>query len=155
MDPRRPLSDDQLRHIVQFAPLIAIDLVIFGPDQRALVGFRNNEPAKGCYFAPGGMIRKGETREIAFSRLVHAETGLSASLTDARFIGVYEHHYSTNRFKDPSFGTHYVVLGYRLELPERPNIQLDDQHSHIRWMTGAEILAADDVHENTKAYFRP
>ncbi|MGO9135899.1 MAG: NUDIX domain-containing protein [Methylovirgula sp.] len=82
------------------------------------------------------------------------ETGLDKKIDDARFLGVYEHFYATNRFHDPSFTTHYVVLAHELTLSERPQIATDDQHSAIRWMTPEEILSADNVHGNTKAYFR-
>jgi len=154
MTTREPLSADQFRHIVRYAPLVAIDLIISDSAQHVLVGLRNNEPAKGVYFVPGGIIRKGETLKDAFGRILLAETGQEAPISAARFLGPFEHFYSTNRFGDPEFGTHYVVLAYRLQLARRPEIKPDDQHSDLRWMNVPELLAAPDVHENTKAYFR-
>jgi colanic acid biosynthesis protein WcaH len=154
MTPRHALSADQFRQIVRCTPLVAIDLIISDPAQRVLVGLRNYEPAKGVYFVPGGVIRKGESLRDAFGRILLAETGKEAPIAAARFLGPFEHFYSTNRFGDPKFGTHYVVLAYRLQFDRRPEIQLDDQHSNLRWMSVPELLAAPDVHENTKAYFR-
>jgi len=46
------------------------------------------------------------------------------------------------------------VIARELRLDRRPDIKTDDQHSAMRWMRPDEILAAPDVHENTKAYFR-
>jgi len=90
----------------------------------------------------------------AFSRILYTETGLNLQRSSARFLGVYEHLYSVNRFCEPGYGTHYVVLGYDVTLQNRPDIQLDDQHSAIKWLPIPDLLAAPDVHENTKAYFR-
>jgi colanic acid biosynthesis protein WcaH len=154
MTTRQPLSEDQFRHVVRCAPLVSIDLLIFDPAEHVLVGLRNNEPAKGVYFVPGGIIRKGELLKDAFGRILLAETGQEALIGAARFLGPFEHFYATNRFGDAEFGTHYVVLAYRLQLDRRPEIKLNDQHSKLRWMSVAGILAAPDVHENTKAYFR-
>lgn len=148
------VADADFCHIIRHAPLVSIDLIIKDPEQRILTGLRVNKPARGTYFVPGGIIRKDETIGNAFARIIRAELGLSRTIDDAVFMGVFEHFYETNRFGHPGYGTHYVVLAYRLDLPERPPIKLDAQHRAIRWMTSAEIIAALDVHPNTKAYFR-
>lgn len=153
-DRPRPLPPDEFAFVVRRTPLVAVDLVLSDADGRILVGLRENEPAKGCYFVPGGVIRKNERIADAFARIVKTETGLDASLADARPLGAFEHFYETNFFGDASYGTHYVVLAYALRLTERTDIALDQQHSAVRWMSPTEILAASDVHANTKAYVR-
>jgi GDP-mannose mannosyl hydrolase len=150
----RLLADDDFAHIVQHAPLVSIDLIIRDPERNALLGLRVNEPAKGRYFVPGGVIWKNETISAAFARILKTETGLRVSFADARLLGVFEHFYETNRFNRPDFGTHYIVLAYELSLRHWPSIEIDSQHSDVRWMSEAEILSAADVHPNTKAYFR-
>lgn len=147
------LADRHFAQIIRHAPLVSIDLVIRDPQGCALVGLRTNEPAKGALFVPGGIIRKNETIETAFSRILNAETGCTASLGGAQFLGAFQHFYETNRYGDPGYGTHYVVLGYTIDLPERPELILDSQHKEFRWMTPAEILSSSEVHPNTKAYF--
>jgi colanic acid biosynthesis protein WcaH len=62
--------------------------------------------------------------------------------------------YETNRFGNPEYGTHYVVLAYEINLSQRPAIEIDSQHSNVRWMSKADILSAENVHPNTKTYFR-
>lgn len=123
------------------------------PDQHVLVGLRTNEPAKGKWFVPGGVIRKYERLADAFARIVKAEVGLEASIDDARFVGVYEHLYDSNAFGKEEFGTHYVVLAHELNLDHQPPIVGDQQHSRFRWMTSAELTSSPDVHQNTRAYF--
>ena len=119
-----------------------------------LVGLRTNEPAKGFYFVPGGRIRKDETIQAAFVRILKVETGCRISFDRAQFLGVFQHFYSSNRYGLGGFGTHYVVLAYELRLDYRPTIILDGQHSEHRWMSEAELKAASDVHNNTKIFFR-
>lgn len=148
------LRHDELRSVVRLAPLIAIDLVIRNAAGEVLLGLRNNEPAKGCYFVPGGMILKNERLRDAFARIVKNETNCTAQIENARLLGAYEHFYANNRFAEAGYGTHYVVLGYELKIDDTAAIKSDDQHSELRWWDEADLLASPDVHHNTKAYFR-
>jgi colanic acid biosynthesis protein WcaH len=141
-------------HVVRFTPLVSIDLILRDPEGAVLVGLRTNEPAKGFWFVPGGRIGKDERLADAFARILGVETGLSIPISQARLLGAYEHFYDTNRFCEPGYGTHYVVLGYEMNLESRPDIALNEQHSRVQWMAVPELLAAPDVHENTKAYLR-
>jgi colanic acid biosynthesis protein WcaH len=142
--------------VVRLTPLVAIDLIVSDADGRILIGHRRNRPARGTWFVPGGRIHKDETLDSAFTRIADDELGLSNLVrSDARFKGVFEHHYSDNFANEPNVSTHYIVLAYALSLagtaaPGRP-----DQHSDYLWLTPAQLLARTDVHENTKAYFRP
>lgn len=154
IDTGLALDDEQLFYVVKHSPVVSIDLIIEDQKSRILVGLRNNEPAKGMYFVPGGMIRKGETRAQAFRRILIRETGLAIDFSTAQFINVFEHNYPTNRFNAPGFGTDYFALAYRMTLPDGAEVIADDQHSELAWMTPEMILASTDVHENTKAYCR-
>jgi colanic acid biosynthesis protein WcaH len=149
-----PLNDDAFAYIVRHTPLVSVDIIIKDPQQHVLVGCRVNEPAKGQYFVPGGVIRKNEAIQVAFARILKAETGLQVAINKAKFVGVFEHFYETNRFGDSHYGTHYIVLAYELKLKRRPPVIMDDQHSDIRWILEVDIPPAADIHPNTKAYFR-
>ena len=154
MTTKQPLTQEQYCTIVRFTPLVSIDLVIQDDTGYVLVGLRSNQPAKDTYFVPGGIIFKDERIDSAFRRILLAETGLEAGWRSAEPLGLFEHFYAMNRFEEPGYGTHYVVNAFRLVLPGRPKILFDDQHREIRWMPPSQLLAAPDVHENTKAYFR-
>ncbi|HET8919797.1 MAG TPA: GDP-mannose mannosyl hydrolase, partial [Xanthobacteraceae bacterium] len=153
--PPSLLSHAELDTVIRLAPLIAIDLIIRNAQDEVLLGLRKNEPAKGCYFVPGGMILKNERLAEAFARLVKNETDQAASLDNAQLFGVFEHFYDNNRSGNGGYGTHYVVLGYEFRWPSAAVPRPDDQHSELRWWPVAELLASDRVHENAKAYFRP
>ena len=64
------------------------------------------------------------------------------------------HFYDANSFGDENFGTHYVVLAHELKLADASALKSDAQHSEMRWWDERDLLASDQVHENTKAYFR-
>lgn len=148
------LDKGDFADIVRLTPLISIDLVVRDPAGRILVGLRTNEPARGWFFVPGGRITKNERLSDAFRRISQAELGTALDMSEGRFLGVYEHFYDRNRLGLPGFGTHYVVLAYESRLAAAPAYLPADQHGEYRWLTAEALLAAADVHENTKAYFR-
>ncbi|HGU8962909.1 TPA: GDP-mannose mannosyl hydrolase, partial [Escherichia coli] len=49
--------------------------------------------------------------------------------------------------------THYVVLGFRFRVAEEELLLPDEQHDDYRWLTPDALLASDDVHANSSAYF--
>jgi colanic acid biosynthesis protein WcaH len=149
----RFLNKDEFAQVVRNTPLVSIDLIIRDPDRRVLVGLRTNEPAKGKWFVPGGVVRKYERLADAFARIVKAEIGLRASIDDAKFVGVHEHLFDTNFSGEEEFGTHYVVLAHELNLDHQLPIVSDRQHSGFRWMTPAKLISSPDVHRYTRAYF--
>lgn len=146
------LDPELFKTIVRVTPLVAIDLIVSRQDGKILLGKRNNRPAQGFWFVPGGRILKDETLDEAFLRLTRVELNRALLRTDYPLPGVYEHLYPDN-FSDETFSTHYVVLGYRIQLDTLNDLPWE-QHSDYRWLSRAEILADDGVHENTKAYFR-
>jgi len=147
------LSHEEFTHVARLAPLVSIDIIVRDANRNVLVALRTNEPAKGTYFVPGGCIRKNETVNSAFVRILKTETGCYANFNEARFLGVFQHFYPTSRSGLNGNGTHYIVLAYEVQFSNRPPILLDHQHICYRWMDEAELRSAADVHENTKAYF--
>jgi colanic acid biosynthesis protein WcaH len=149
-----PLDPADFHTVVRLAPLVSIDVIIRNPHGEVLLGLRNNEPAKGFYFVPGGIVLKHERLGDAFARILKRETNYDARLEDARLVGAYEHLYDANSFGDANFGTHYVVLAHELKLADASALKSDAQHSELGWWRERDLLATDRVHDNTKAYFR-
>lgn len=146
-------ADDPFLQVVRHAPLVSIDLIVTNPDGAVLLGLRNNEPARGTWFVPGGRIRKDERLADAFARIAGTELGVPLALADAAFLGVFEHHYPTNYAGVAGVGTHYVVLAYRARWPEGAAPVADAQHGALKWWPVAALLAAPEVHPHVKAYF--
>ena len=138
--------------IVQNTPLVSIDLVIKNAQDQVLLGRRNNRPAQGYWFVPGGRIRKNETLAQAFKRLTCVELDQEFLLGDACFLGVFEHLYADSVF-DSEASTHYIALGYQLIVDVSFDILPVEQHHKYQWFAINDLLNDAHVHENTKAYF--
>lgn len=146
------LSLNTFKIVVESTPLVSIDLVVRNKQGNVLLGERTNRPAQGYWFVPGGRILKDETFEQAFKRLTKIELGTELTLSEAKFIGPYEHHYDDN-FSGSSFSTHYVVLGYEVTLNIDTGDLPKEQHGAYKWWNVDELLASEWVHQNTKDYF--
>lgn len=149
------LQPDTYVQVVELAPPVSLDMVLPDPDRRILLGYRNNRPAQGTWFVPGGRVGKNETRAEAWLRITHAEIGTrSPGFDRARFLDVYEHLYPDNFAGRPGFGTHYVVLEYKMEVdPDELQLrQSDSQHGGFLWLREAETIVRPDLHPYTKAY---
>jgi colanic acid biosynthesis protein WcaH len=140
--------------IVELTPLVSIDLIIYNENGQVLLGYRKNRPARDSWFVPGGKILKDERIPTAIRRISISELGLELDPLLARFKGVFEHLYPDNFTGKEGISTHYIVLAHEFRLPPGARVRGDDQHSELRWWNVAELLAAPDVHENTKGYFR-
>ncbi len=46
------------------------------------------------------------------------------------------------------------MLGFRLQVDAEALTLPEAQHNDYRWMSPKALLAADNVHENSRAYFR-
>ena len=147
------LSPADFAAVVRHAPLVSIDLVVRNRHGEILVGLRRNRPAQGHWFVPGGRIGKGERIPEAFERITRAELGIESRIEHAAFLGVFEHIYEDNFSDDPSFGTHYVVLGYALSADQTSLALPSDQHENYRWLPESVLMKAKDVHDYTKRYF--
>ncbi|MGD2034590.1 MAG: GDP-mannose mannosyl hydrolase [Bacteroidales bacterium] len=150
----KKLSTEDFRRIIKNTPLVSIDLVIENPEGKILLGLRNNLPAEGYWFVPGGRIFKDEKFKDAFRRIVKDETGMNKNLEDSNFLGIYEHIYpGENYFGDPEFGTHYFVIAYRIKLEGPVPEYNSKQHTRYWWASPNELQHHPKVHENTKNYF--
>lgn len=149
----KKLPKEQYIQVVKNTPLISIDLVIENPEGKILLGYRLNNPAKNKWFVPGGVIRKNEHFTEAFKRISLDELGFEINLTEANYIGLYEHIYPTNFANTDDFGTHYIVNAFHVIIKQK-NITLPKaQHAKYWWATKTALLADENVHINTKNYF--
>ncbi len=147
------IPDEEFKQIVKNTPLVNIDFVIENLDGNFLLGYRTNKPAKGSWFVPGGRIRKEETIEAAFRRISKDELNLKLDITKSEFLGVYEHFYCDNTFDESGFGTHYIVLAYKIGVDISIINFPKTQHNYFKWFSKEEVLSCFFVHENAKAYF--
>lgn len=145
------LSESTFQTIIGATPLVSIDLIVKNARGEVLLGYRTNRPAQGYWFVPGGRVQKNERLDKAFLRLTEAELGMAIERSEASFMGVFEHLYDDSAF-DEAVSTHYVVLGYELELDISLDALPKEQHNQYAWMKPEELLSRDDVHVHTKWY---
>jgi colanic acid biosynthesis protein WcaH len=145
------LSNKQFKLVVASTPLVSIDLIVKNKLGEVLLGLRRNRPAKDYWFVPGGRIQKNESFEIAFRRIACSEIGIESNISNANFIGVYEHFYSESVCSD-DVSTHYVVLAYEVIIRDLFMLPLE-QHVSYAWYTIDALMEHAKVHKNTKNYF--
>lgn len=144
------IPTEQFKIVVEYTPLISIDLITMYKD-KVLLGRRVNKPAEDYYLTTGGIVRKNELFKEAQKRIAKNELGLELN-NKLKFIGVFEHFYNDSIFDNIS--THYVNHGYLLELDEELKSLPKEQHSNYKWFTIKELLQSDEVHTYVKDYFK-
>jgi len=147
------LPDETFKSIIQHTPLISIDLIVRNEQGEVLLGKRINAPAKGYWFVPGGRVRKNETLDDAFVRLVKEELGIESGVTraDAKFLGMFEHFYDDYVFGN-DVSTHYIVLAHEILIKKRKELPIF-QHTSYEYMSENKLLNSDEVNIYTKQYF--
>ena len=140
--------------IIEATPLVSIDLVIRNPSNKVLLGKRNNRPAMGYWFVPGGRIFKNETINQALKRISEVELGQDLSTKAPSLLGAYDHIYEDNFLNVKGINTHYVVLAFVIALQQEIEVKTDEQHTELKWWEIDKLLQDQTVHQNTKVYFR-
>lgn len=146
----KPVPKEQFKIVVEYTPLVSVDLVTMH-EGKVLLGKRVNNPAKNFYFTIGGIIRKNESLKFAQKRIAKDELGIELT-KEPKFIGIFEHFYDDSIFQGIS--THYVNHGYLLELDSALVNIPREQHSKYKWFTIEELLQSDEVHNYVKLYFK-
>jgi colanic acid biosynthesis protein WcaH len=149
------LTKEDFYLVIEKTPLVSVDFFITTKDNKVLLGYRNNDPAYGTYFTPGGVIYKNEIINDSIRRVLKNEIGLDYELLKKyiTFNKVYTHIYPNN-FKDNIFSTHYVCLSYHIKLPLNSYEYIinpqDEQHDKIVWYDYDYILKSNSVHHYVK-----
>jgi 8-oxo-dGTP diphosphatase len=92
--------------VVNQRPVVAVDVLIRKDDGYVFIK-RKNEPYRGCWAIPGGLVEYGETVEQAAEREAKEETGLDVKLI--RLVGVY-----SDPTRDPR--GHCISIAYLAEV---------------------------------------
>lgn len=151
------LDKEAFQTVIENTPLVSIDLLIRNECDEILVGLRNNKPAKGYWFVPGGRILKGESIQDAFSRITLSELSFKASLEDATYLGLYEHFYPDSACDgEKVITTHYVVSGFGLSMKKNSLSELPTcQHSSYRWVSEKDFTTDETIHVHSRWYLDP
>ncbi len=102
--------------IMKSLPIVSVEALIITHEGLLLLR-RNNKPAKGEWWLPGGRIHKGEPMLDALHREVKEETALK--LTSCRLIDVYSRVFPER---------HDITIAYLCNC-EGSRVTLNEEHS--------------------------
>lgn len=107
---------------VENMPIVGLEAVVLC-GEKVLLLRRNNPPAQGEWWFPGGRLRKGESFEDALRREVKEETGLNVK--PIKFVGVYNRVFPER---------HDVALVFLCKIQDKVfDIKLNDEHSEFKF----------------------
>ncbi|MBS7633999.1 NUDIX hydrolase [Candidatus Bathyarchaeota archaeon] len=115
-------------------PLVGVGAVIQLNDQILLIR-RANDPGKGLWSIPGGLVEAGETLREAAKREVEEETGVAVEIGD--LLDVIE-----NIVRDESGRVkfHYILVDFKAKpLSESIDITPSSEALEAGWFTPEEI----------------
>lgn len=131
--------------IVEHVPIVSVDLVVLAGGG-VVLGRRENDPAKGEWFVPGGRVWKFEPLEDTVHRVAEAELGVGVEIIER--LGAYEHFYKRADVPDVD-EKHYVANGFVVET-DGSNMHADDQHGDVRVFENLP----DSLYKYVAAYLR-
>lgn len=120
---------DTYQSILQCMPILCVDVLIIR-QAKCLLLLRDNEPAKGKYWFPGGRVHKNESIRDAALRKAKEETNLSCSFI--KIISTEESMFKKtgNMLTD----IHTVNVCCLLEPQSESTVETDALHNGFIWM---------------------
>ena len=104
---------------------------------------RNNEPNKGRWALPGGVVKVGESVEDATRREVKEEVGLEIGLEGLLDISDDIHYDGKGRVM------YHFVLVTHLASPQGGKVKLNSESDEYKWFSPTEVRSAFAT-DNTK-----
>jgi mutator protein MutT len=98
-------------------------------DDHILLTVRGNEPSKGMWGLPGGVVEIGETRVEALIREVYEETNIIVE--PIKLLTVFD---SINRDKSENVRYHYILFEYLCKFVSG-KIKPGDDAPEARWIS--------------------
>lgn len=124
------IPDELYQQIHEVLPIACVDVIIKKSDA-FLLAKRNNKPAQGQWFLPGGRVLKGESLKEAAGRKIQEEIGIKVTIE--KILGIDETTFPDGPFGGPTHTINIVFLATPLN--ENETIILDKQNSEYRWFS--------------------
>ena len=118
------------------SPVAGVAAVVLS-DESVLLAKRMNEPSKGRWGLPGGVVELGERVEDALAREVEEETGVVVHPT--RLLAVFD---TVVRAEDDRIRFHYVLFEYLCEV-FGGELKASSDASDARWVPFEDLTALD------------
>lgn len=118
------------------SPVVGVAAVVLSGDG-VLLTLRGNEPSKGRWGLPGGVVELGETVEDALIREVKEETGVL--IEPSRLLSVFD---SIVRDEDHKVRYHYVLCEYLCSVVGGALLASSDAMD-VRWVPLGELCSIE------------
>jgi colanic acid biosynthesis protein WcaH len=122
------IPEEDYKKILNTMPIPCVDLVVRWQGKLLMV-YRDNKPAKGQWWLPGGRVLKNEKLEHAALRKLKEETGLSGTIV--KQVGAYDTMFDDAPFEDVN-GVHSINTVYLIDV-DGAEVKLDELHSKFQW----------------------
>ncbi len=118
-------------------PLVGVGAVVIR-DGKILLVKRANEPNRGKWSVPGGLVRTGETLEDALKREIREELGVDVQVKDIACV-TDEIFYDESRKVE----YHYIVIDFYADITGEPRPMSDA--ADVAWFDLNSIKEIDAV----------
>jgi 8-oxo-dGTP diphosphatase len=116
-------------------PVVGVGAIILRAG-KILLEKRGNEPARGQWTIPGGVVEVGESLEAAVRRETKEETGLEVNA--ASLIDVVD---QVHLDKAGKIEYHYVIIDYVVKATGEPKAESDADQ--LKWVSLGEVEVYD------------
>ncbi|MEM3626680.1 MAG: NUDIX hydrolase [Candidatus Bathyarchaeia archaeon] len=121
-----------MRRLYPDQPIVGVGAVIIC-DGKILLEKRKNEPGKGKWSIPGGLVELGESLEQTVIREVKEETGLDVA--DPEIIDVVD---TISVDENGRIKYHFVIVDYFLKL-KGGTLKAADDAEELKWVELDEV----------------
>jgi len=115
-------------------PVVGVGAIVF-QEGKILLEKRSNEPAKGKWSIPGGVVEVGEPLEEAVIRETLEETGLTVE--EPRLVDLV---YQVDRDEEGKVKYHFVIIDYLVKVKSGEPMAASDAEE-LRWVALDEVEA--------------
>ncbi len=117
-------------------PIVGVGAVIIC-DGKILLEKRKNEPGKGKWSIPGGLVELGESVEETVAREVKEETGLDVEKPE--YIDIVD---NITRDSSGEIKYHFVILDYFVKL-KGGKLTVGSDAGELRWVSLSDVEKYD------------
>ena len=130
------IREDLYLDIVQLMPVPCVDVLV-SDENRVLLLRRANDPAKNCWWFPGGRILHGESRTQAVRRKMLEECGLEVSAIDEiKTVELFLPH-------EDGYVAHGITTVFTAQASSVDPVKVDEQTIEARWLPTESIFRLD------------
>lgn len=123
------IPDSEYSLILKKMPVLCVDVLIIHAGKCLLIK-RENDPAKGQYWLPGGRVHKLESIENAAIRKAKEETNLNC-----QYIGIVSVEETIFKKEGQMItDVHTVNICCELHVPDTILLETDKYHSDFKWV---------------------